>query len=432
MGNHELVEELFDYVVTGPDVTTVDIQPHIDSGMSGEFYYKLSIYFEKYCALNIRGDRVSAGYATSKLRNILLDVSRSENRVKEFERRVKDWVSEIKQSGWNSYEVAFPLNMMSGSKSMPEKFSTMDTQITQITRDRWVEDYLSVARQEGDSLDRYFSRIPNEPSDRDYTYWVLKCKATDSGFATHIAFDRLRTLLGKITFADHLWHHRPSSSRLPRVRWSRLREPFMILIFEDSSFHTLKIRDYDNRRPETIRWHDEEMLEVFESIPDFSEPLTELESDVNDALRAYLTGITELDVHESFFAFWRGVEILSQKGRSDNAEVAKERADFAREFIAPEMIREDVYKHVLSDFEDIRNEIAHEGYSRTTEYHQIYVKILLDSLLSLYFQYMDELDKQEIEFLLKYGATSDKGKKELKTRNKKLRKAIDFISEEPT
>jgi hypothetical protein len=432
MDNRELVEGLFDYVVTVPDVMTVDIQPHIDSGMSDEFYYKLNRYFDECCALDVRGDRISAGYATSELRDILLDVSRSENRVEEFERRVKDWVSEIKQSGWNSYEVAFPLNMMNGSQSMPEKFSAIDTKINQITRDRWVEDYLNVARQEGDSLGRYFSRIPNDPSDRDYTYWVLKCEATDGGFATHIAFDRLRTLLAKITFANHLWHHRPSSSSIPRVRWSRLREPFMILIFEDSSFHTLKIRDYDNRRPQTIRWHDEEMWEVFESIPDFSKPLSELESDVNDALRAYLTGITELDVHESFFAFWRGIEILSQKGRSDNTKVAKERADFAREFIAPEMIREEVYNHVLSDFEDIRNEIAHEGYSKTTEYHQIYVKILLDSLLSLYFEYMDDLDKQEMELLLEYGATSDERKEELRTRNEKLRRAIDFISEETT
>lgn len=430
MGNRKLVEDLFDYVVTVPDVTAVDIQPHIDGGMSDDFYYKLNTYFDESCALDVREDRISAGYATSELRNILLDVSGSENQVKEFERRVKEWVSEIKQSGWNSYEVAFPLNMTNRPESMPEKFSVHDTKINKITRDQWVEDYLNVARQEGDRLSQYFSRIPNDPSGHDYTYWVLKCEATDEGFAGHIAFNRLRTLLAKITLADQLWHHRPSSSSIPRVRWSRLREPFMLLIFEDCSFHTLTIRDYDNRRPQAIRWQDEEMRETFDSIPDFSEPLSELESDINDALRAYLAGITELDVHESFFAFWRGVEILSQKDYHDNAEVAKERADFAREFIAPEMIREEVYNDVLSDFKDIRNEIAHEGYSRTTEYHQIYVKILLDSLLSLYFEYMDDFDKQEMEFLLKYGATSDEGKEELRTRNEKLRRVIDFISEE--
>ncbi|WP_135806917.1 hypothetical protein [Halorussus marinus] len=429
MGNSEIVEELFDYVVTVPDGTAIDIDPHIESGVSDEFYYKLNIYFDECCALDVREDRISAAHASSELRDILLDVTSSDNRVEEFERRVKDWVSEIKQSGWYSYEVAFPLNMVDSPK-MPENFSVTGTQINNITRDQWVENYLNPARQENDSLSNYFSRIPNDPSDRDYTYWVLKCEATDGGFATHTAFDYLRTLLARITFADCLWRHRPSSSKIPRVRWSRLREPFMILVFEDSSFHTLQIRDYDNRRPESIRWHDEEMREVFDSIPDFSEPLSELESDVNDALRAYLAGITELDVNESFFAFWRGIEILSQKGRGDNAEVAKKRADFAREFVAPEMIREDVYNDVISDFEDIRNEIAHEGYSRTTEYHQIYAKILLDSLLRLYFEYMDDLDKQELEFLLDYGAASDDGKGELRTRNEKLRRVIDFISEE--
>lgn len=432
MGNSELVENLFDYVVTVPDDLMFDMQSHIESGMADDVYYKLNRYFDESCALDNHEDRISAGYATSKLRDILLDVAGSENQVNEFERRVKDWVSEIKQSDWNSYEIAFPLNMADRPESMPGEFSVQGTNIKNISRDHWVEDYLNVARQEEDNLSQYFSRIPNDPSDREYTYWVLECEATDEGFVTHIAFNRLRTLLAKITFADHLWHHRPSSSRTPRVRWSRLREPYMCLIFENSSFHTLKIRDYDNRRPQAIRWQKEEMRETFDSIPDFSESLSGLESDVNDALRAYLTGITEIDVHESFFAFWRGIEILSQKGRSDNAEVAKERADFAQEFMAPEMIREEVYNHVLSDFEDIRNEIAHEGYSRTSEYHQIYVKILLDSLLSLYFEYMDDLDEQEMEFFLKYGATSDEGKEKLRTQNEKRRKAVDFFSEETT
>lgn len=430
MEKRKLIEDLFDYVVTVPDVASFDIQPHIESGMSDDFYYKMNQYFDKFCALNIHEDRISASYATSELRDIMLEVSGSQNQVEEFESRVKDWVSEVKQSGWDSYEFAFPLNMANRPESMPEKFSVHGTDIKKITRDQWVNDYLNPARQEGDRIHRYFSRSPNDPSDPEYTYWVLECDATDDGFATHLTFTRLRTLLAKITFADQLWYHRPSSSGTPRVRWSRLREPYMTLIFQEGSFHTLKIHDYDNRLPQAIQWQREDMRETFDSIPNFSDPLSEIESDVNDALRAYLTGITQLDVHESFFAFWRGVEILSQKSRGDNAEVAKKRADFAQELVAPEMIREDIYNQTLSEFEDIRNEIAHEGYSTTTEYHQIYVKILLDSLLSLYFEYMNSLDEEEMKFLLKYGATSDEGKEALRTQNEKLGRAIDFMSEE--
>ncbi len=43
---------------------------------------------------------------------------------------------------------------------------------------------------------------------------------------------------------------------------------------------------------------------------------------------------------------------------------------------------------------------------------------------------MDDLDKQELEFLLDYGATTDDDKEELRTLNKELRRVIDFISEE--
>lgn len=107
------------------------------------------------------------------------------------------------------------------------------------------------------------------------------------------------------------------------------------------------------------------------------------------ALFAYQDGIVAPTPRQSFFAFWRGTENLTQAGRGEKSEIV-DRALAVRD-LQHEPI---VWTHITDVYEELddkRNMLAHEGpHIAISSGHRAAAKLLLDALLELYFERYDQ------------------------------------------
>ncbi|WP_458186354.1 hypothetical protein [Haladaptatus sp. NG-WS-4] len=199
---------------------------------------------------------------------------------------------------------------------------------------------------------------------------------------------------------------------------TELKEPFVYLVFDGEEYLNYWPYDYELRRSsEGGRRDMAERIERFENLPGLSasrEDLAEVDESLANALLAYQDGITESSVHQSFFAFWRGMENLAQVEQGQKKEVVVNRAIFALENVTEKGIVRRELREAIDEIYNKRNDLVHEGpHSGISQDHRKAAKILLDSLLELYFLYYEEeFSKEEFRLLLDYG-TRDPEEREM-------------------
>jgi hypothetical protein len=338
-----------------------------------------------------------------------------------FEEKKAEVLRETLGSDMTKYTVVFPLNLRKRSK-IPDSFSTPDADFERISEAVWQEKYEEPARdQDETSLVTFLEESPNDLYEGDglggvFTYWKTEYDARDHYYALSKIPEIMRLLLGKLNFV--MWKRsadvpQPASNeRPPNARWSQLKEPFFYMVFDGDEYLRYWPYDYDLRRgSEGGRRDMDERMEKFEEFPDLPadrKDLNGVDEFLANSVLAYQDGITESSVHQSFFAFWRGIENLAQVEPGQNKEEAVDRALFALESMTEKGIVREELQEAIEEIYSKRNKLVHQGpHTGISRHHRAAAKILLDVLIELYiYYYEEEYTLKDYRRLLEYGAKS--------------------------
>jgi len=344
-----------------------------------------------------------------------------------FEEKKAEVLRETLGSDLTTYTVVFPLNLVE-SERIPDSFSMPNAELERISETEWKEEYEEPARdQDETSLTAFLEESPNDLYEIDgiggvFTYWKTEYEARDYHYALSRIPEIVRLFLGKFNFV--LWRRsagvpQPArDDRPPNARWSQLKEPFFYLIFDDDEYLNYWPYDYDLRRSSEGNRRDmDERLEKLEEFPDLSadrEDLSRVDEFLANAVLAHQDGITESSVHQSFFAFWRGIENLAQVERGQDKEVAVDRALFALESMTEKGVVRPELEEAIEEIYSKRNELVHQGpHTGISRHHRAAAKILLDVLIELYiYYYEDGYSAEDYRRLFEYGTKSAEEREE--------------------
>ncbi|QKG91610.1 hypothetical protein HPS36_01645 [Halorubrum salinarum] len=317
-----------------------------------------------------------------------------------------------------TYTLVFPI--MIRSKHFPNEVELYESKIEQIDESKW-EDHLTTAKNDDESnFDSFLDELPNDYSDhplkrREWTYLKVEIEARDEFYGLYWVSELIETRFAEINFFDQLWvagMPQPGGSDRPSYeKWTRHQEPPFYLIFQEGDFVTYRPMDFDYRRS-IGRFHFNHTDDVDEisDIPtfDYDADKGTYEGYIISALLAYQDGITERPVRQSFFSFWRGIEILSNTSDYSNASDFDKMVDRGEFALAYHHDRDDSLrpelKRAIEEIEGKRHELVHEGLK--TEIHRGHrngAKLLLDGLLLLHIDKYGQWDIDDMESFLKHG-----------------------------
>ncbi len=344
-----------------------------------------------------------------------------------LEEKKAEVLRETLGSDLTTYTVVFPLNLRKRDK-IPDSFSTPDADFERISETVWQDEYEEPAREQDEtSLETFLEESPNDLYEGDglggvFTYWKTEYDARDHHYALSKIPEIVRLLLGKLNFV--MWKRsagvpQPTGNeRPPNARWSQLKEPFFYMVFDGGEYLQYWPYDYDLRRgSEGGRRDMDERMEKFEEFPDLPadrEDLNGVDEFLANAVLAYQDGITESSVHQSFFAFWRGIENLAQVEPGQEKEVAVDRALFALESMTEKGVVRPELQEAIEEIYSKRNELVHQGpHTGISRHHRAAAKILLDVLIELYIYYYEGgYSVEDYRRLFEYGTKSAEEREE--------------------
>jgi hypothetical protein len=332
--------------------------------------------------------------------------------ISEFsELKNRHW-SELLGQGYSTYTIVFPLHIREHGP-YTDRFETSGKAMVNIPYETWHTEYLETAIDEDERyLTELLSKIPSDFRFDGYSFWKIEYEANDAAYAFEHIRSVLRLILAKLVFVQHYkLVSKPRSisrDKIPRDRWSALREPPLYLIFRSSNyidFFASPIQytksEGTNDFPKTVQhFRDLPNPSIKRNDPD------DVETRLVNALLSHHDGMTESTIQDSFLSFWRGIEILAGY-------------DSPHKEIGPKALF--VYKYVFktsylgSELEDFVDEIAQKRGDfvhrrvdlEISEREQRYAKILLDALLEFYFVTHKISTKDDYKTILKYGALDD-------------------------
>lgn len=391
--------------------------------------------------------KLTAQTFVNEIRSLLIkiseDVGEDADRVEEFKRRKGDFLSEVLGAEKDTYTVTFPLNIRD-FESLPNSFSTPETEVQRLTYEEWTEKYKDPAlKADETTLVRFLEESPNDLEARDslsrfYTFWEAEYEARDGHFALCMVQDIIRLLIAKLNFVMKKWSigiPQPvgKNRRPPRAQWSWLQDPFFFLLFDDDGYVNYWPMDYNYRRgPVTTPDDIDDCIEEFEQLPNLTAERPEIEGveeNLVNALFAYQEGITESSTTQSFFGFWRGAENLAQVERQQESEIVVKRAEFAYKHVRGGNRRPRINK-AMDELWFKRNTLAHEGPNTSvSQNHHGAAKLLLDALLEFYFEYYSEgFSEDEYRLLLEQGVSSPAEREETRRDCERTIEIIEKLS----
>lgn len=377
--------------------------PRIKSGKGYGFRRYLSKYIEEEISVDLREKKVSKAHAISELADFAIDTyddifGTKRKFPEEFESQKSNVLSNIFGGEIKSYKFVFPLNLFAGGY-LPGKLGKLN----KISFDEWKKNYEKPALDQDDtSLEEFLYESPNELEENGvknevFTFWTTTYEARDPVFALYEVINQVRLSLAKTNYVLYkgVTDRRESdSSKPPFDRLSPLKEPFLYLIFHNGDYVRYHPMDYDYRRkPSAIR-PSGDPFGPLRDLPELSVESLEQESadrgkenankSLIQAFFAYQDGITESNPRQSFFAFWRGIENLTQVDFDEKSEIV-ERARSIYNLYQDETGTRPLILEAFEELSDRRNSLAHEGpHVTVSNSHQGSSKILLENLIHLY------------------------------------------------
>lgn len=413
------IEEAFECLRFDP----IDEDYRVRSGMGSRFGHILDDYIDDETNFDPQQHKISRTTVVQAFHETVLEVAEDTREEDDpdyeelMEAKKGDVLRETIGRDLESFTIVFPLNLREAS-SIPDSFSAPDADFERIPEDEWRDRYADPAVEADEtSLSEFLEESPNDLYEHDgvgglFTYWRTSYEARDHHYALSRIPEVVRLLLGKLNFV--LWKRsadvpQPArNTRPPNARWSQLKEPFFYMVFKDGDYLNYWPYDYDLRRSSEGGRRDlEDRIEEFRDIPEIPasrEDLEDLDEILANAILAYQDGITESSVHQSFFAFWRGLENLAQVERGKKNEAVVDQGIFALENMTEKGVVRRELQEAIEEIYDKRNELVHQGpHTGISRYHRAAAKILLDVFLELYFTYYDDFDVEDYSRLLEYG-----------------------------
>ena len=354
-----------------------------------------------------------------KFQEILIDIAK-ENGTDLTEKKLQNEFNSKKGdlfSSWlagtpNRYQVIFPINLR--DTYIPDEINLIESKAMQVDYEVWKEDYFSVAvSADNSNFGSFVEEVPNDFTDniyaeRDWTYLSVEIEARDELFALWHVYEMVEMRIAEINYFDTLWEAGPrvpaGVDRAPNEKWSKLMVPPFYLVFRDSEFEIFGGIDYDYRRlAGPFHFYHSEIKSI-DDIPtfDYRKDANTYDGQISSGLLAFQDGITERKIRQSFFSFWRGIEILS--GTNNFGEMV-DRGRFSLIFHrGDENLRPELEK-AMKELVDMRHSLVHEGLkTEITSNHRNGAKILLDALLKLYIEKHAQWDIEETYSFLKHGS----------------------------
>lgn len=380
----------------------------IRQDMLNQFRQDISNVLDHEFRIDYSEKRVTKRYVVSELGNYIIELSEdihgtSTDLVEAFDNQKEEFLQELFHSSNVLYQFGFPLNFFSGGY-LPDEIDKLN----QISYEGWKSEYMQPALAEDDThLESFLEESPNEIEKHGYwntkfTFWTTTYEAREPLFALEKVIDRVRLTLAKVNYIfykKNIGRGSGDSNKPPVARLSHLQEPFFYLIFDEEDYDRYHPMDYDFRRKAAgIPIRMDEPFGPLRRLPNLSvENLRESEDKEEEtvdrslvqAFLAYQDGMTGSNTRQSFFAFWRGIENLTQADRGEKEEIV----DRARAVFNLYQDETQIQSHIAEAFEELfdkRNSLAHEGpHISISGSHQGAAKILLEKLFQLYFDRYD-------------------------------------------
>lgn len=410
----------------------LDEEYSVDHGMGTKLQRILNNYIEDETNFDVHRHKLSKGTLIQAFQDAVIEVAEKAHGDDQpdfddlFQEKKEDVLREILGRNFTTYTFVFPLNLHKSSR-IPDSFSMPNADFERISETEWRDEYEKPARNEDEtSLSAFLEESPNDVDDSSgdiFTYWRTEYDARDHYYALNQIPETVRLLLGKLNFV--LWKRtagvpQPASNgRPPNARWSDLKEPFVYLIFDNSQYQGYWPYDYDLRRKSVRVPRDiDDRIEEFHELPTLSADHTDLsgvDEFLANAVLSYQDGITASSAHQSFFAFWRGVENLALVGGNQKNEVVVNRALFALEAMRERRTVRPELQEAIEEIHHKRNKLVHERpHSGISRNHRGAAKILLDALIELYVYYYEEgYTTEDFKRLLKYSVKTADEREEI-------------------
>ena len=379
--------------------------------------------------------RISYEVLENELNYLLVDIKGSDDPAYQVEEKLPEFKERL--YGWDlsEYVVAFPLNFDRRSSGLlPESPQVGDVVFERLPRGDWEERFVPDYNEDHDNyqqqrdLMRAVDRSPNDLDNPWFTYWFTSYRARDGKYALDHVIEQLEILLGMINYSSTL-NQIQTFSFSPGPwpdRWGELREPFIYLLYKEGEFvNHYWSEDATLREADKPLSHQEDMFESsLEEMPTFEEEQP-LDGRLLNSLRAFQAAMTEPSERESFFEFWRGIEILTLVEEGERMSEVVDRAAAMLGWKDSELGR-----IRRKRAQNKRNSYVHEGSGlRLTVADRNLVKSLHESLIDLYVDKRVDWGYEEMKFALEQFTVDEAQIENLREdRNRELQ-LIDWFEE---
>jgi len=285
----------------------------------------------------------------------------------------------------------------------------------------------------------------------DGEYWQLQVDARDNAFTYQRATTILRYFYGTLNYLILRWRRpRWTTAGKPIQRPAPgLRLPPGMLVYSETAAE-------DRNEPAQLTIKRESMtkqgshnsvLTDYDSLPRLPPlgSLTKAQERLYAAVTSYQKGSSTANTNDAFFAFWRGIEVLSVSNQLSNEQLVNRAQRIlwtvsGSDLGNPETrkgnlwLEESRLLDAMDGLDNLRNTMVHEG--PDVEIQPIDVvaaKTLLDAYFDIYFEYWDKVGTQTFEKLLDGISLSPDERSdritELKNQIEILREADEFDSQ---
>lgn len=379
--------------------------------------------------------RISYELLESELNDLLLEVKGADDPAQQVEEKLPDFKQRL--YGWDlsEYVVAFPLNFhRRSSELLLESPQVGDVVFERLPRSDWEERFVPDYDEDHENYRRqrklmdFVDKSPNELDNPSFTYWFTSYRARGEKYAVDHVCDQLEILLGMMNYsatANRIQTYSQDSGPWPN-RWGELREPFIYLLHKEDEF----VRHYWSedatlRKPDSPHSMYEDLFEyLFKEMPTFEEEQP-LDGRLLNSLRAFQAAITEPSERESFFEFWRGIEILTlvEEGETMSEVVGRAAAMIGWKDSELGRIRR-------NRAQNKRNSYVHDGAGlRLTIADRNLVKNLHETLIDHYIDKRDDWGYEEMKFALEQFTVDEAQIENLRENRNRELQLIDWFEE---
>jgi len=252
----------------------------------------------------------------------------------------------------------------------------------------------------------------------DGVYWQLQVNARDYAFAYQRSETILRYFYGILNQLLLRWR---------RPRWTTggestqrsapgFRLPPGMLIYSTKAAEarnepaqlTIKRESMGKQEGSTSRFTDYDSLPQLPAL----DSLTEAQESLYAAATSYQKGSSTANLNDAFFAFWRGIEVLSVRDQLSNEDLVARARQILWSVSGSKLGNPETRKgslwldrsrliDAMDGLDQLRNTMVHEG--PDVEIQPIDVvaaKTLLDAYFDIYFEYWDKVGTEMFERLL--------------------------------